>query len=213
MAHDPVPGAVGPRLRALRRQRGATLAGLSELTGISVSTLSRLESGGRKPTLELLLPLALLYSGQGARLCRWIGRRVGESRFLTIALFGGAYVLIQFVLGLPIDYARHYWFIKESGLPGDAGPGPWLLRQLLGLLPLLVAAALLLWIPYALMRRSPRYWWLWATAAVAPVALFFLIVQPIWIKPLTTRYAPLADSQLRASIDAHFGAVSATKKA
>ena len=48
----------GPRLRALRQQRGATLAELSEPTGISVSTLSRLESGGRKPTLELLLPLA-----------------------------------------------------------------------------------------------------------------------------------------------------------
>ena len=31
---------------------------LSATTGISVSTLSRLESGQRKPTLELLLPLA-----------------------------------------------------------------------------------------------------------------------------------------------------------
>jgi transcriptional regulator with XRE-family HTH domain len=45
-------------LRALRRQRETTLAGLSAATGISVSTLSRLESGARRPTLELLLPLA-----------------------------------------------------------------------------------------------------------------------------------------------------------
>ena len=50
--------AVGPRLRALRRQRETTLADLSAATGISVSTLSRLESGARRPTLELLLPLA-----------------------------------------------------------------------------------------------------------------------------------------------------------
>jgi|SRR5579863_1607337 transcriptional regulator with XRE-family HTH domain len=49
---------VGPRLRELRRQRGGTLAQLSQSTGISVSTLSRLESGQRRPTLELLLPLA-----------------------------------------------------------------------------------------------------------------------------------------------------------
>src|SRR3712207_8314920 len=55
---DDVLTAVGPRLRALRRQRGGTLAQLSEETGISVSTLSRLESGQRRPTLELLLPLA-----------------------------------------------------------------------------------------------------------------------------------------------------------
>jgi transcriptional regulator with XRE-family HTH domain len=50
--------AVGPRLRAVRQRRGATLAQLSTATGISVSTLSRLEAGGRRPTLELLLPLA-----------------------------------------------------------------------------------------------------------------------------------------------------------
>ncbi|HEX6194691.1 MAG TPA: XRE family transcriptional regulator [Jiangellaceae bacterium] len=50
--------AVGPRLRALRKERETTLAALSETTGISVSTLSRLESGGRRPTLEQLLPLA-----------------------------------------------------------------------------------------------------------------------------------------------------------
>ncbi|WP_169947086.1 helix-turn-helix domain-containing protein [Microbispora sp. H11081] len=50
--------SVGPRLRALRRQRETTLADLSAATGISVSTLSRLESGARRPTLELLLPLA-----------------------------------------------------------------------------------------------------------------------------------------------------------
>ena len=50
--------SVGPRLRALRQERDATLAELSDQTGISVSTLSRLESGARRPTLELLLPLA-----------------------------------------------------------------------------------------------------------------------------------------------------------
>jgi transcriptional regulator with XRE-family HTH domain len=49
---------VGPRLRALRRRRGVTLAGLAATTGISQSTLSRLESGQRRPNLELLLPLA-----------------------------------------------------------------------------------------------------------------------------------------------------------
>src|SRR4051812_50147212 len=58
MPDDAVLDNVGPRLRALRHERAATLADLSETTGISVSTLSRLESGQRRPTLELLLPLA-----------------------------------------------------------------------------------------------------------------------------------------------------------
>jgi transcriptional regulator with XRE-family HTH domain len=53
-----VLAAVGPRLRALRQERGATLAQLAGATGISVSTLSRLESGHRRPALDLLLLLA-----------------------------------------------------------------------------------------------------------------------------------------------------------
>ncbi|MGW0810798.1 helix-turn-helix domain-containing protein [Nonomuraea sp. NPDC002799] len=61
---DEVLQAVGPRLRSLRQERGTTLAQLSKSTGISVSTLSRLESGRRKPTLELLLPLARAHEVQ-----------------------------------------------------------------------------------------------------------------------------------------------------
>ncbi|GAA3030610.1 XRE family transcriptional regulator [Kitasatospora albolonga] len=61
MDFEPVLTAVGPRLRALRQARDLTLSQLCDTTGISVSTLSRLESGQRKPTLELLLPLAQAY--------------------------------------------------------------------------------------------------------------------------------------------------------
>ncbi|MEE6274115.1 helix-turn-helix domain-containing protein [Georgenia wangjunii] len=59
---DAMLAGVGPRLRALRTDRELTLSELSTATGISVSTLSRLESGGRRPTLELLLPLARTYA-------------------------------------------------------------------------------------------------------------------------------------------------------
>jgi transcriptional regulator with XRE-family HTH domain len=58
---DAVLDALGPRLRALRQSRDVTLAQLAKLTRISESTLSRLESGQRKPTLELLLLLAHAY--------------------------------------------------------------------------------------------------------------------------------------------------------
>ena len=50
--------AVGPRLKQLRLSREITLSDLAAQTGISISTLSRLEAGLRRPTLEQLLPLA-----------------------------------------------------------------------------------------------------------------------------------------------------------
>ncbi len=58
---DDLLSGVASRLRMLRQEQGGTLAQVSARTGISVSTLSRLESGGRRPTLELLLPLARAY--------------------------------------------------------------------------------------------------------------------------------------------------------
>lgn len=58
---DQLAAAIGTRLRAARRARPLTLAEAAAATGISVSTLSRLETGGRRATLEQLLPLAGLY--------------------------------------------------------------------------------------------------------------------------------------------------------
>jgi transcriptional regulator with XRE-family HTH domain len=55
---DRTLSAVGQRLKQLRLRRDSTLTELAAETGISVSTLSRLEAGLRRPTLEQLLPLA-----------------------------------------------------------------------------------------------------------------------------------------------------------
>jgi transcriptional regulator with XRE-family HTH domain len=52
---------IGPRLRAVRTRNGATLETVARTIGISLSTLSRLESGKRRPTLDLLIPLARHY--------------------------------------------------------------------------------------------------------------------------------------------------------
>lgn len=59
--HEHILRDVGPRLRNLRTERNLTLGELAEQTGISLSTLSRLENGQRKPTLEMLLSLSRRY--------------------------------------------------------------------------------------------------------------------------------------------------------
>ncbi len=89
---EDVLGVVGPRLRALRRERGITLADLAAATGVSESTLSRLESGRRRATLELLLPLARTY---GVPLDDLVGApRTGDPRIhlKPIRRFGMVFV-------------------------------------------------------------------------------------------------------------------------
>ena len=53
--------SLGTRLKSLRSQRGWTLERLSKLSKLSEPYLSRLESGGRQPSLAAMLTLAQVY--------------------------------------------------------------------------------------------------------------------------------------------------------
>lgn len=55
---DAVIDGVGARLKELRVARGLRLSDVSETTGVSISILSRLESGLRNPSLDVLLKIA-----------------------------------------------------------------------------------------------------------------------------------------------------------
>lgn len=139
--------------------------------------------------LALLIPPAFLFSGVGARISRACGRLVGGRRLATIALFGCAYALLNALLSLPFNYVRHYRLPLSLGLIHE-GPGHWLLDQGVTLAAVMATAVLFLWIPYALIRRSPRWWWLWAATALVPAVLFILVIKPLWVDPLTTVYRP-----------------------
>jgi transcriptional regulator with XRE-family HTH domain len=105
---ETVLDAVGPRLRTIRRERGLTLTQLSESTGISSSTLSRLESGQRRPTLELLLPLAKAF---GVQLDELVGApRTGDPRVHLQAFTrdGITYLPLTRSLGGPQAYKAIY---------------------------------------------------------------------------------------------------------
>jgi Zn-dependent protease with chaperone function len=64
----------------------------------------------------------------------------------------------------------------------------------------LVVAALLIWIPYRLIAKSPRRWWLYGALALIPFAFLALVALPVWVAPLTTSYKPLDDHPLEAEI-------------
>lgn len=87
-------GLIGPRLKSWREKRSMTLAELSKSTGISSSTLSRLEAGKRAPNLELVVPIARALrlelddivprAAPDPRVSR-TKKRVGEIQFETLS--------------------------------------------------------------------------------------------------------------------------------
>lgn len=103
---------VGDRLRALRRREAVTLSALAERTGISVSTLSRLESGGRKPTLELLLQLARTY---GVTLDELVGvPRTADPRVHATPIVGNGMTMLP-LTNRPGGLRAYKLIIRRTG--------------------------------------------------------------------------------------------------
>ena len=149
--------------------------------------------------LALAIPLLLLFSGWGAALSARCLRLVRGRRTPAIALFAAVVAAVTVLFNLPLDYARHYVLPHALGWSHEA-LSAWLAEQLVQAAVLIVVAAAFVWIPYAVLLRSPRRWWAWSTIALVPIVLFALVVKPIWVDPLTHAYKPLRDAPLAHEI-------------
>jgi STE24 endopeptidase len=149
--------------------------------------------------LELLVPAALLFTGSSARV-RHLARRIARGRwFPTVAIYGAAYVLIQAIVFLP--FAWYAGFVRQHayGLSTETA-GEWLADWGKGTAITILIAALILWIPYRLLRASPGKWWLWTGLLTAPLTALAMIVAPVWIAPLFDEYGPMRDRTLETRI-------------
>jgi hypothetical protein len=136
--------------------------------------------------LALTIPLFFLFTGLGARLRRICESISGRRWFWTVTLFTCAYLVLAALIVLPFDF--YVGFIQ----PHAAGWSPHLLKgEGVQLAVRLVLASLLIWLPYRLIARSPRRWWLYCALALIPVAFLAMVAWPVWVDPLTTTYKPL----------------------
>jgi STE24 endopeptidase len=146
------------------------------------------------------VPALWLVSGLAARLRAWAERRARRRWPLVLCLFFGVYTLVNFVLGLPL--AWYEGFVREHayGLSNQS-LARWLDEAVKALALGIGGGVLTLWLPYLLLRRSPRRWWLYSGLAAVPFFFFVLLVAPIWIEPLFNRFGPMQDKTLEAGIE------------
>jgi STE24 endopeptidase len=150
--------------------------------------------------LDLLLPAALLFTGLSARVRRVAERLARGRRFVTIALYAVAYVLIQALVFLPLSWYAGYVRQHAYGLSTETAAA-WLDDWAKALAISAVVAALLLWVPYWLLRISPRRWWLWTGLLTAPLTVLAMIVVPVYIAPLFDDYGRMRDRALEQRIE------------
>ena len=100
---------------------------------------------------------------------------------------------------LPLSYYVGYLREHAYGL-SDQRPGKWWVDQLKGLAVSVVVGAATLWVPYLMLARSPRRWWLWTGALSLPFFLLAALVAPIWIAPLFNKFGPMKDKALESQV-------------
>jgi len=146
----------------------------------------------------LLAPALLLFTGLSARM-RNAARRIGRNWFFTVALYSILFTLVAAALSLPLDYYVDFIRPHAYGL-SDQTAAKWWSDMIKGLAVSCVAAAALLWVPYLLLRKSPRRWWLYSGLAALPLLAVLLFVEPIWIEPLFNKFGPMKNKALEGQI-------------
>jgi Zn-dependent protease with chaperone function len=146
----------------------------------------------------LAVPALLLFTGLSARM-RDLAAKVTTRYYPQLILYFALYTIVGFVADLPLGYA--FGFVRQHayGLSNQT-LAKWTADNLKGLAVGLVGGALVVWIPFFLLRKSPRRWWIWTTVAAAPVMVFALIVSPLLVDPLFNKFGPMQDKALEARI-------------
>jgi len=110
--------------------------------------------------------------------------------FWQATVFVPLLLVTQSVLEMPAAaYGHHLSLLYQQSVQGWVS---WLWDWAKGLLVGLVIAIPLVWLLYAILRRSPRRWWLWFWLALLPILVFLIFVTPLVIDPLFFRFEPLA---------------------
>lgn len=144
------------------------------------------------------IPAALLWFGWSARL-RDIARRIRRGWLGTLLVYVALFIVLTSIVTLPLDFYEQYLRQHAYGLSNQT-LGKWASDAATSLVIALLVGPLLAVVPYFLLRRSPRRWWLAAGLAALPILILSYIVVPIWILPLYNEFGPLSDPALEARI-------------
>lgn len=148
----------------------------------------------------LLLLTLLLKFRVAPRYRNWAEEWTGN-RFAQIVVFAPLLILTVDILSLPTAIWGHRLALQYHQSIQNWGSwlGDWLKTEGVQV----AIGILLVWILFAVIRKSPRRWWFWFWLAAIPLIILGAIVEPVIVEPLFFKFTPLAETepQLAASIE------------
>lgn len=127
--------------------------------------------------------------------------KVTDVRFLQAVIFAPALLFTLAVLGLPTHIYGH-WLSRHYGLSVQSWgswAGDWAKSEVISF----ILGIILVWMLYAIIRRSPRRWWLYFWLAMLPILFFVIFLSPLVIDPMFNKFEPLetTDPQLVTALE------------
>ena len=159
-------------------------------------------SGNRLWALDQVVWIALLavilFSGLSARLRTW-AQRIGRNWFFTIVVYFALFTIVTSVIMLPLTYYEEFVRQHDYGLSNQTLQ-KWATDSLTALAVACVAGALFMWVPYLLLRKSPRRWWLYTAAAAIRSSSSPISSRPSGSRRSSTDFEPMQRQALETRI-------------
>ena len=181
----------------------ATQAYLATLQGAArAKSDAYFEGGYWLPLWGALVALVsywlMLRFGWSAKWSCWAGR-VTKRRWLQPAIYSVPFALAGALIALPwtiyVSYVREH----QYGLSNQSF-AEWAKEFSIGMGVGLVVGAIFFMILYAVIRNSPKRWWLWGTGAVTALLAVMIMLAPLFIEPLFNKYTPMQAGPVRDEI-------------
>jgi STE24 endopeptidase len=197
VANPALPPSASPQLKAAQPDTAPV-----PVPEPSPKALSRYRSSlwlsGTFYAWNLFFPTVLLFTGFSTRLRSW-AQRLGRRWYLTFTLYVLAFGVAYYLVSLPMYYWIGYVQSHRYGLSTQTQAG-WLRHYFKSAGVTLATGLVVGWVPFLLVRRSPRRWWLYLGLLQVPLLCVSLLIQPIWIAPLFNKFRPLQNKRLEARI-------------
>lgn len=146
----------------------------------------------------IAVPALILFSGFSATMRTW-AQSLGEHWILTAMGYWILFAVVSTLLQLPLDYYSD--FVRQHAYDlSNQTTSKYFKDWGISLALNCVIGALVIWIPFGLLRKFPRSWWAITSALAVPFIILQLLVTPLFISPLFNTFGPMKDKALEAKI-------------
>ena len=149
--------------------------------------------------LSFALPAFFLFSRLSAGIRDWALKRA-KRWILMVILYFLVYSLIETIVYLPLDLYTGFFRLHKYGLSNQTLI-QWGAVFVKSFIVNFVVTSIVIWVPFLVIKKAPRFWWLFLGLLSIPYLFIGTYIQPVIIDPIFNEYKQLEDSQLAQRID------------